>query len=158
MIEITRVDAPEQKAEICNAILRSLPDWFGIESSIQEYTRNVKAMPFWAATDAGTPVGFAALKLHNVFTAELYVTGIAQAYHRQGVGRRLVAQCADFCRALELRFLTVKTLDESAGSECYDRTRMFYQAAGFIPLEVFPALWDPRNPCLLMVMPLWANA
>lgn len=36
----------------------------------------------------------------------------------------------------------------------YERTRRFYLAAGFTPLEEFPDLWDERNPCLLMVKSL----
>ncbi|MEN6523457.1 MAG: N-acetyltransferase, partial [Anaerolineaceae bacterium] len=44
-----------------------------------------------------------------------------------------------------------KTLDASRCCEEYDRTRAFYEAMGFRPLEVFPELWDKDNPCLLMV-------
>lgn len=35
-----------QKSEICDQILRSLPDWFGIESSIREYVEDVEPLPF----------------------------------------------------------------------------------------------------------------
>lgn len=104
--------------------------------------------------DGDAPVGFAALKRNNDYTTELFVIGVVPAYHRQGIGKRLIAQCMEHCRGQNMRFLTVKTLDESAGSSHYDRTRAFYLAMGFIPLEVFPELWDPHNPCLLMVMPL----
>ena len=27
----------------------------------------------------------------------------------------------------------------------------FYRSMGFAPLEVFPELWDPWNPCLTLV-------
>jgi hypothetical protein len=30
-------------------------------------------------------------------------------------------------------------------------TRLFYEAIGFLPIEVFPTLWDPWNPRLLML-------
>jgi len=48
-------------------------------------------------------------------------------------------------------YLTVKTLDESREDEGYARTRRFYYAMGFQPLEVFPMLWDADNPCLCML-------
>ena len=154
MIEIVSVQAPAQKSEICDTVLRALPDWFGIESSIQEYVHDVQPMLFWAAMHGDKPVGFVALKVHTGFAAELFVIGILEACHRQGIGRRLVEQCAQACRARGLIYLTVKTLDESAHNEEYDRTRAFYRAMGFVPLEVFPTLWDPHNPCLQMIMAL----
>lgn len=154
MIEIVEISDPERRADICRMILRALPDWFGIEESTLGYIEAVRELQFFAAEDRGTPVGFAAVKLHTACAAELYVTGILEAYHRRGIGGRLVDRCAAHCRSLGLMFLTVKTLDESARSEHYDRTRAFYLAQGFLPLEVFPTLWDPSNPCLLMVKPL----
>lgn len=33
----------------------------------------------------------------------------------------------------------------------YAQTRRFYERLGFAPLDVFPTLWSPRNPCLQMV-------
>jgi len=33
----------------------------------------------------------------------------------------------------------------------YAATRRFYEAIAFEPIEVFPALWGPDNPCLLML-------
>jgi hypothetical protein len=44
----------------------------------------------------------------------------------------------------------VKTLDESAEYEPYNKTRAFYQKMGFIPLEVFTTFWNEENPCLFM--------
>ena len=154
MILLSPVETPARKTEICNLVLRSLPDWFGIEESLLDYTRDVQPMSFWAAMDGDAPVGFAALKVHNACTAEMYVMGVLPSYHRQGIGRRLIAQCVQASRAQGLGFLTVKTLDASAGSEPYDRTRAFYLEMGFLPVEVFPDLWGPQNPCLLLLMPL----
>jgi coenzyme F420-0:L-glutamate ligase/coenzyme F420-1:gamma-L-glutamate ligase len=45
----------------------------------------------------------------------------------------------------------VKTLAPTRPDENYARTRAFYEAMGFTPLEVFPELWDPRNPALQLV-------
>ena len=49
--------------------------------------------------------------------------------------------------------LTVKTLGPSDPDECYARTRRFYSACGFLPLEEFDDLW-PGTACLLMAKSL----
>jgi hypothetical protein len=59
--------------------------------------------------------------------------------------------CEEYCRKHGHEYLTVKTVDESAGYESYAKTRRFYLGVGFVPLEVFPLLWDEANPCLMMI-------
>jgi len=68
-----------------------------------------------------------------------------------GVQRDYIQLIIDLCKENNIEFLTVKTLDSSGESESYDKTRSFYQAMGFKPLEVFPMFWDEDNPCLFMV-------
>lgn len=46
--------------------------------------------------------------------------------------------------------LTVKTLAPSHPDPHYAATRSFYEAMNFLPIELFPTLWGPANPCLLM--------
>ena len=48
----------------------------------------------------------------------------------------------------------MKTLAPSAGDRLYASTQRFYAAEGFVPLEVFPTLWNEENPCLLMAKTL----
>jgi hypothetical protein len=50
--------------------------------------------------------------------------------------------------------LQVKTLSPSRSDENYAKTRAFYQAMGFTPLEEFPQIWDENNPCLILIMRL----
>jgi len=151
MIEVKEVFNSDEKSKICNIILRALPNWFGNEPSIVDYVEKVKDMPFYAAFDRITPVGFLAVKIHNKHTAEVCVMGILKDYHRKGLGRKLVECCVKYCKDNGMDYLTVKTLDESAKSESYDKTRQFYFSIGFKPLEVFPLLWDEDNPCLFLV-------
>lgn len=147
---MTEVTGAVQKSAICDAVLRALPDWFGIEQSIVDYVREVQPMPFYAVHAGELPVGFVALKVHNRYTAEVYVMGVLARFHRQGVGKALIQACEAFCRARGIEFLTVKTLAASRAHAGYAKTRAFYHAMGFRPLEVFPALWDPQNPCLFL--------
>ncbi len=151
MIEYKEILSPDERAGICDAVLHALPDWFGIEESTADYIRRVRELPFFAAYDGGKAVGFAAVKGHTAYAAEVCVMGVLADYHRQGIGRKLIEFCADYCRANGLEYLTVKTVDDSAGYESYAKTVRFYLSVGFVPLEVFPTLWDEFNPCLLMV-------
>lgn len=158
MAIIRQIDTPEQKEHLCNTILRALPSWFGIESSIVEYSHDVRTLPFWAAfDDTGAPVGFVALNVHTASAAEIHVMGILQKCHRQGIGRQFVECCAAFCRAHQIEYMTVKTLADTVCNASYAKTRAFYSSMGFRPLEVFPLLWDEGNPCLYMLKPLGEN-
>jgi len=154
MVELKEVISSDDKSSICNGILRALPEWFGIEGAIVGYTEQVRKLPFYAAYDNSRPVGFIALKVHNPFAAEVCVMGILEEYHRSGIGKKLVALCEEHCMERDIEFLTVKTLDGSAESKGYERTRLFYLSVGFKPLEVFPLLWDENNPCLYMAKTL----
>ena len=150
-LELKEIEETEKKSEICNAILRALPSWFGNEPAIVDYTNQVRDMPFLAAFVDSSSVGFMAVKEHNQYTAEICVMGILSDYHRQGIGRKLIRWCEEYCEATGKEFLTVKTLDESRASKSYDKTRQFYLAVGFKPLEMFPLHWDKDNPCLFLV-------
>ncbi|MCL2884276.1 MAG: GNAT family N-acetyltransferase [Oscillospiraceae bacterium] len=150
-VEIREVMKPDEKSEICNHILRALPPWFGVETSVVDYVEKVKALPLYAAFDENKAVGFLAIKIYNPFTAEVCVMGVLPDYHRQGIGGALIRCAEKYCRENDVEFLTVKTLDESRESQSYEKTRRFYRAMGFKPLEVFPLYWDKDNPCLFMV-------
>ena len=86
--------------------------------------------------------------------AEIYVMGVLSDYHRQGVGRAMIEFAEGRLRGVGVTFLQVKTLDESRENTAYAKTRAFYAKQGFVPLEVFPTLWDANNPCVQMVKAL----
>ena len=65
-----------------------------------------------------------------------------------------VRHAEDVLRSQGVRFLQVKTLSPRRACEHYDRTREFYLAMGYVPLEEFPLLWDERNPALQLVKAL----
>jgi ribosomal protein S18 acetylase RimI-like enzyme len=66
--------------------------------------------------------------------------------HRQGIGRALLGHAEAMLAADGVEFLQVKTLGPSKSDDGYDKTRAFYLAYGFRPLEEFPELWGPREP------------
>ena len=149
-MDILEFADPAEKSALCDKILRALPHWFGNEAAIVAYVDRVRGAPVFAACENGTAIGFAAVKEHNAYTAEILVMGVLPAYHRRGAGARLVRACEAHCAARKTEYLTVKTLDASCEDKYYERTRRFYREMGFRPLEVFPLYWDKDNPCLLM--------
>ena len=133
------------------AILRELPEWFGIPAAIDRYVEEIPALPAWLALDDARAVGFLTTKRHTPVASELYVLGVLPGYHRRGIGRRLLAHAEEALRGDGIRLLQVKTLGPSHPSAAYGRTRAFYAAMGFLPLEELPDLWGAGNPCLLLV-------
>lgn len=121
MIEIKEIAEQGNKPHICNDILRALPDWFGIEEAIVDYVETSREMPFYAAFHGGNVAGFVALKVHNPYTAEVYVMGVHEAFHRMGIGRALIARSEQYCAENGMEFLTVKTLDESRPDKSYEK-------------------------------------
>lgn len=151
MITIKNVTNKEEKTLITLQIMNALPEWFSPPEDIVRKSAIHREYPFIAACSATAIIGFAALKIHNPYTAELYNLGVRKEYHRKGIGHRLVDACEQYCRENHYKFLTDKTLDESAVYEPYNSTRSFYKKEGFYPLEVFTTVWDEDNPCLYMI-------
>jgi GNAT superfamily N-acetyltransferase len=144
---VVEVELPAERSRICERVLRDLRDWFGFEDVNVAYVRDVAGLPTFAAGDDA----FLALKVHNPRAAELYVMGVRRERHGQGLGTALVAAAETYLRERAVEYLQVKTLGPSYPDEGYERTRRFYEARGFVPLEEIHGLWDTDNPCLVMV-------
>lgn len=147
---IERIESPDLKVAIAKEILYDLPNWFGLPDSTQAYIDDSRALPFWAAKKNDNNIGFITLANTSKDTAEIHCMGVKKEYHRQGVGRLLYAAIVEECKEKGYSFLQVKTVNEGHYTE-YDRTIAFYESMGFCRLEVFPALWDEWNPCLVMI-------
>ena len=139
------------KAEVCQLILRALPQWFGIEKALNQYLKEIEDLPTLLAFVDNKCVGFLTFKQHNKYAAELYVMGVLPQFHRQGIGRALVKRTEMILRQDNVEYWQVKTLAPSHPDQYYAQTRAFYLAMGFRPLEEFRQLWGEGNPCLLMV-------
>lgn len=86
-------------------------------------------------------------------SAEVHLLAVRRKHHRAGIGRSLLERVEEDLRAQGVRLLSVKTLGPSAPDPDFDKTRAFYTACGFHPVEEFPDLWAD-SPCLLMVKAL----
>jgi coenzyme F420-0:L-glutamate ligase / coenzyme F420-1:gamma-L-glutamate ligase len=145
---VVEIEDPAERSRIAEAVLRDLPEWFGIEDSTREYIETAATLPTFAVEP---DAGFVCVKQHTPAAAELYVMGVRRARHREGIGRALVAEAEAWCRTRRIRYLQVKTLGPSRPDAGYDATRAFYQALGFAPLEELHGLWDEENPTLILV-------
>lgn len=138
----------------CASILAELPDWFGIPASNLAYAEAAERGPTWIAGNAGRATGVMVLTDTGFAAVDVHLLAVRLQQHRSGVGRALIHEARTFGRLLGKSFLTVKTQGPSAGYEAYERTRAFYEAVGFRGLEEFTEIWGPKNPCLIMVMPI----
>jgi GNAT superfamily N-acetyltransferase len=145
-MSVVEIGDPAERSRICEVVLRDLPDWFGIEEATTAYIRDVAELPTFAVGDDA----FLALKTHNPRAAEVYVMGVRRERHGQGLGSALLAVAESYLREAGVEYLQVKTLGPSYPDEGYERTRRFYEAHGFAPLEELRDLWE-QNPCLLLV-------
>ena len=77
--------------------------------------------------------------------------GVLKEFHRKGIGRELFRRAREEAVEQGYSFIQVKTVQMGKYKE-YDRTNRFYLSLGFKEFEVFPTLWDERNPCQVYAM------
>jgi GNAT superfamily N-acetyltransferase len=137
-------------ASDCERILRTLPRWFGIEESLQEYVKDSERYPTFLAV-AHEPVAFITIREHFPQSWEVHCIAVEARYRGTGIGRQLHEHVESWLRAQGVQAVQVKTLASSHPSSEYAETRSFYARLGYIPLEVFPLLWEPHLPVLQLV-------
>lgn len=150
-MKVKKIEDKTKKKTIVLEILRGLPMWFGIESSVNEYVEKAETQIMFAAFDDEVFVGFLTLEQHSTDSIEVYCMGVDKTYHRKGVGTLLLEQAEIYSKQNDISFLTVKTLSEDRENKYYEKTRKFYKKMGFKKLEVFPSLWGEANPCLQLI-------
>jgi ribosomal protein S18 acetylase RimI-like enzyme len=140
--------------DVCRTILATLPSWFGIPASVEDYVAVSDASRTIVASRGDRDIGFLTLVSHGPYAAEIYVMGVLPHEHRRGIGRILLTEAERQLAGSGIEFLQVKTLSSRKPDDGYDRTRAFYLSVGFRPLEEFPDLWDSDNPALQMTKAL----
>ena len=151
MAKFEKVLDRDVKSEIADDILRTLPQWFGLEASIVEYVEEVRNTDFFVAYKKEKPVGFISIKYNNDYTSEIYVMGILMEHQNMGIGKKLLKLAESELTQKNIKFIMVKTLGDSHPDTHYNQTREFYKSAGFYPLEEIREIWGKDNPCLIMV-------
>jgi GNAT superfamily N-acetyltransferase len=148
-LEVGRCD-PDAVA----ALLQGLPEWFGLQEATAAYIEAARTMPTVLALDDGVVVGALLWKRHFTAAAEVHLMAVAAARHRRGIGTALLDRVEEELRTDGVRYLQVKTLGPSYADDEYERTRLFYEARGFVALEEMFGIWPEDNPMLIMVKAL----
>ena len=144
---------PDSDALACDAIVASLPDWFGLDEGIRECAEAVRTQPGLVAVVGGAVAGFLTLARPYPRTPEISWLAVHARDRRQGIGRALIEAVKEQLRANGDRIVLVKTLSDRTdpGPE-YAETRAFYLAMGFVPVVELDLY--PDNPIQLLVLPL----
>ncbi len=148
-----RIVANGQHPDAVAALLAELPEWFGIEAANHAYVEEARSLPTVVAIHDAQVVGACLVRRHFPEAAEIELLAVRSSHHRHGIGRQILERVEADARAHGVELLQVKTLGPSAQYEPYERTRRFYRAVGFLPLEEHLHLWA-NDPCLVMVKPL----
>ena len=135
----------------CEQVLRSLPQWFGIEDALVMYAADTLRLPTFAVFEEDEMVGFVTLMEHFPHAWEIHCMAVRSLSRNTGYGKALVAHVETWLTEKKVSLLQVKTVAATSSSKAYAQTREFYSRLGFQPLEVFPLLWAPQNPCLQLV-------
>ena len=127
-------------------VLRVLPMRSGIEDALRMYAEDTTRMPTFALEDGRRLIGFVTLREHVPTAWEIRCMAISANARGKGHGSRLLADAEAWPSQRGAEFLQVKTVASARPGPEYGQTRKFYEARGFTALEIFPELWNPRNP------------
>jgi GNAT superfamily N-acetyltransferase len=146
-----------EDAPACDAVIASLPYFFGDPDGRRMCAEAVRSQPGVAADVGGALAGFITLEQHNADTMEITWMAVHADHRRHGIGRALIdAACAQ-ASAAGARMMIVLTLGPSVPEEPGDNyagTRRFYQSNGFIPLrELGLREWNDSH-ALMLARPL----
>jgi N-acetylglutamate synthase-like GNAT family acetyltransferase len=112
------------------------------------YRDDTAKLPTFAIEQDGRIIGFLTLREHFPTAWEVHCMAVEAQARGKHLGSRLLQHSEDWLRENGVEFLQVKTVAATSKSPEYAQTRKFYEAQGFVPIEIFPELWDPWNPAL----------
>lgn len=149
-INIQQVENSKEKKEIARDILFDLAEWFENKTANENYIEKSSKMPFIGGFIGDKPVAFIVLNKTSDETCEIFVMGVKKDFHRLGIGKLIYEQFEQLARNLGFSYVQVKTVASGYYKE-YDLTNKFYQAIGFVKLEILKDLWDEQNPCQIYI-------
>lgn len=140
-------------APACDAIVLSLPYFFGDPQGRQDCARAVREQSGFVAELDGTPAGFVTLLAHFEGSSEITWMAVHADHRRIGLGRLLIEAAIATRAAAGDRMMCVLTLGPSVPEDPGDNyagTRAFYQRLGFVPLrELGLREWNDSHALIL---------
>lgn len=128
-------------AAACDAVLVSLPYFFGDPDGQRDCALAVRSQPGFVATVDGEVAGFITLLQHLPDiggSTEITWMAVQADHRRHGLGAMLIDAAVERCREDGVPMLSVLTLGLSVPEEAgdnYEGTRAFYRRVGFVPLR-----------------------
>lgn len=140
-------------ASTCDAIIASLPAWFGLQEGIDDCAAAVRSQPGLVCERNGRVIGFLTIARPSPATAQISWLAVHADERGRGAGTALVERLAEDLSHEPVRLLVVETLSdrEDPGPE-YAATRAFYLARGFAPAAELQGY--PDNPIQLLSKPI----
>lgn len=149
---VTSVRGPARgQGDLCARLLADLPEYFALADSNAAYVRSADTLPSFVAGRDGRDAGLLLLKQTSDVAVELHLIAVLREFQGLGLGGALVRAAEAQLRAQGTHWFHVKTLSPRDPDPHYAKTRAFYVALGFEPLEEIVEVWGPQNPCLLLV-------
>ncbi|MEI6728046.1 MAG: GNAT family N-acetyltransferase [bacterium] len=134
----------------CEAILRSLKEWFGQEESNNQYAKDIRQFDTYVALLENQIVGYFTIKYLTKFSVELHLLGIYEQYHRKHIGSKLLQFIENKLIEDGIQYLKVETLSDKSPDPFYSKTRAFYYKNGFVDFQEIKD-WGPDNPGIVLV-------
>ena len=140
-------------ADACDAVVASLPYFFGDPDGIEHCRSSVRTEEGWVATDRGRVIAFVTVVARFATSAEITWMAVHADHRHRGVGRLLMDRVKGEVTARGCRILHVLTLGPSEVEDVEDNyggTRAFYEAMGFTPLrELGLRSWNSGSALML---------
>jgi GNAT superfamily N-acetyltransferase len=144
-------------AEACDAVLATLPYFFGDPVGIEDCARAVRSQRGWVAVDDDEVNGFVTVSPSSATTLEITWMAVRSGERKRGIGRQLMDAVVTAAGADGVRLLCVLTLGPSVPEDVedsYEGTRRFYERVGFLPVkEISLTTWN-NSHALLLARPL----
>jgi ribosomal protein S18 acetylase RimI-like enzyme len=139
-------------------VLAALPGYFTADTHVAA-ARAIGHHPGWVAEVGGGVVGFVLVERRHPASAEITFAAVVPEHQRRGIGRALVDAALAALGDDGVLVVEVKTLDASADYEPYVATRAFWEARGFVQVDMIDPLpgWQPGNPAAIYVAALHAT-
>ena len=143
-----------EDADACDAIMRTLPDFFSYEPGLQDCANAVRTQHGLVAESAGAVIGFATWDRRTDEAAEVTWAAVHHGHRHSGAGTAIIEALCNDLRSHGFRLaLAMTSASNKDGSEdTYVATRAFWKRRGFDPLIELD-IWD-TNFALLMVRAL----